>query len=544
MATSRKRNVEIDVVVDDKQAKAKLKGIGDSAEQSGKGFGQLANLAKIGLATLAGSEMVQAIGKLDELGTSMEATDRRASQVFDNLTEAARTWADEQNEAFGLGESATLALAASIQDLLVPMGFARGEAFDMTKTIAEVANATSEWEGGNISAEDATLRFIKAITGEREGLKELGIVISEADVKARLLEKGQQDLTGEALKQAKAQVTLELIMENSADALGAYADRAGSALAIDKELNAETADLAETWAGRLKPAFDDAKSLFTDLAGLAGHLSEQILEATGSSEGFAAQLFDAQTPFKTSSALIGSIADSMLEADDAAGPLTSKTAELSRQMDIARHRTDEARDAIEGFSDTTAEAADPALKFLGALERYDDAQAAYNEAVGKFGPKSAEAETAALKLASAQGILNSAVAEFAETGGKQSIDALIAILTQAGVARDTIDQIVDAIGRLNSTPVTNRFITDKFGNVTGRNIGGRPAFHSGGVVPGSPGEDVPILAQAGETVIPAGGGARPGVTIIVQGSVVAERELMDLVRKNFVRDGRSGRSWT
>lgn len=39
-----------------------------------------------------------------------------------------------------------------------------------------------------------------------------------------------------------------------------------------------------------------------------------------------------------------------------------------------------------------------------------------------------------------------------------------------------------------------------------------PRFHSGGVVPGPPGSDVPIMAQAGETVIPAGG--RSGGTTI------------------------------
>jgi hypothetical protein len=35
-----------------------------------------------------------------------------------------------------------------------------------------------------------------------------------------------------------------------------------------------------------------------------------------------------------------------------------------------------------------------------------------------------------------------------------------------------------------------------------------PRFHTGGIVPGPPGAEVPILAMAGETVIPAGGGRR------------------------------------
>lgn len=39
-----------------------------------------------------------------------------------------------------------------------------------------------------------------------------------------------------------------------------------------------------------------------------------------------------------------------------------------------------------------------------------------------------------------------------------------------------------------------------------------PTFHQGGIVPGNPGQAIPILAMAGETVIPAG---RGGTTIVV-----------------------------
>lgn len=39
-----------------------------------------------------------------------------------------------------------------------------------------------------------------------------------------------------------------------------------------------------------------------------------------------------------------------------------------------------------------------------------------------------------------------------------------------------------------------------------------PTFHQGGIVPGNPGQAIPILAMAGETVIPAG---RGGTTVVV-----------------------------
>ncbi len=64
-----------------------------------------------------------------------------------------------------------------------------------------------------------------------------------------------------------------------------------------------------------------------------------------------------------------------------------------------------------------------------------------------------------------------------------------------------------------------------------------PEFHTGGVVPGTPGSNVPIMAMAGETVIPAGGGAM-NVTVIVQGTVVAERQLIDLIHEGLLQKQR------
>jgi murein DD-endopeptidase MepM/ murein hydrolase activator NlpD len=59
-----------------------------------------------------------------------------------------------------------------------------------------------------------------------------------------------------------------------------------------------------------------------------------------------------------------------------------------------------------------------------------------------------------------------------------------------------------------------------------------PRFHTGGVVPGARGTEVPILAMAGETVTPAGGGG--GTTVIqlvLDGQVVTEIVHNGLLRK-------------
>lgn len=68
-----------------------------------------------------------------------------------------------------------------------------------------------------------------------------------------------------------------------------------------------------------------------------------------------------------------------------------------------------------------------------------------------------------------------------------------------------------------------------------------PTFHQGGTVPGNPGQAVPILAMAGETVVPAGRGG--GDTFVINaGAIVTETQLADLVHKALLRKQQRGGS--
>lgn len=292
--------------------------LGQNTEAVGKKFKAFAAGAILAL----GAGLASLVGKLDQLGQKMQATERMAETVFGSMVDEAREWADENNEAFGIGESALLSLLSKTQDLLVPMGFARQEAFALSKEILNTANALSEWEGGTISATDAQLRIAKAMLGEREGLVELGVKLSDAEVKARLAAKGLRGLTGEALIQATALVTLEAITEKSTDALTAYETRAGSATAAQKELAASTEDTAEAWADILRPVIDDAKTSMADLTDILQFASEKTAELEGATEDSGHALFD-----WVSRALLAT--DGLSDLIDVVGWLADKTREAS-----------------------------------------------------------------------------------------------------------------------------------------------------------------------------------------------------------------------
>jgi len=195
------------------------------------------------------------VGDLNGLATELDILDKKTSTVFEGSADTVRAWADANNEALGLSDEKLSGLAAGFGDLLKPMGFTADQAATMSTGVLNLAGALSAWGGGKQSAAEVSDVLAKAMLGERDGLKALGISISEADVQAKLAANGQEKLTGAALQQAKAVATQQLIFEKSTDAQKAWADGSMDAVKNQNTLKATIDDLRATLAEKLQPAF-------------------------------------------------------------------------------------------------------------------------------------------------------------------------------------------------------------------------------------------------------------------------------------------------
>jgi hypothetical protein len=130
--------------------------------------------------------------------------------------------------------------------------------------------------------------------GEREQIKSLGIAIGEADVKQRLLEKGQADLTGKALRLAKAEATLELAYEQSQNALGdyertqdSYANASRRAEEATKALRIEVGRNFLPALGKIKGAIADYKQELADTLKAINDFNDAMKDAEDGLNSFA-----------------------------------------------------------------------------------------------------------------------------------------------------------------------------------------------------------------------------------------------------------------
>ena len=255
-----------------------------------KGGAAIKKFAGIAAAAFTADALVRYTGELFTLGAEMQALTRKAEIVFGDSLPQVTAAAEKNAAAMGLTTSQYTDSATAIGDLLIPMGFMRDEAAGISTNLVDLSGALSEWTGGQIKAEEVTKILGKAVLGEREGLKQLGISIKESDVSARLAEKGLSDLTGQMLEQAKAAATLELVTEKSTDAQTAFANNSDLLVRKQAELGAKFTDIKERLATALIPVFSRLLDAAIPVIHSVTDLAEELTSAEGATSGVGAVL--------------------------------------------------------------------------------------------------------------------------------------------------------------------------------------------------------------------------------------------------------------
>ncbi|MBM7787785.1 hypothetical protein [Tenggerimyces flavus] len=228
-------------------------GIGKAASGLGKGLAAVGKGGALGLAAVGAG--VLALGpQLVDAAANMQLMENKSKIVFGDQIGRVRDWAAANANAMGLTKREATGLAASFADLLVPMGFSRKQAAGMATDVIGLSGALSQWSGGTRSAAEVSEILSAAMLGERDALQGLGISISQAEIDAKLLTKGQKDLTGAALQQAEALATQELIFAKSKDAQDAFAKSGGTLATKLATSKARLKEMGETLLVTATPA--------------------------------------------------------------------------------------------------------------------------------------------------------------------------------------------------------------------------------------------------------------------------------------------------
>ena len=185
MATRADGTVIIDITADPKQA---INGI-NNVEKSVNGLASATKkLTGILVAAFAVDKIVQFGKEAIELGSDVAEVQNVVDVAFGDMSYMVEDFADKAITSFGMSELAAKRTASTYMAMASNMGVTQQQAAEMAITLAGLTGDVASFY--NISQELADIKLQSVFTGETETLKDLGIVMTQANLEAYALANG------------------------------------------------------------------------------------------------------------------------------------------------------------------------------------------------------------------------------------------------------------------------------------------------------------------------------------------------------------------
>lgn len=249
-----------------KKAQKSLKKFGKNIQRTGENLttGLTLPILGLGAASL-------------KLASDFEETNAKFNTVFSSIQEEAQQTAKVFSESFGLSDLAAKQLLSNTGDLLVGFGFTEQSALELSKQVNELAVDLASFTNFSGGAEGASAALTKALLGERESIKSLGIAITEADLKQFAADQGL--VFKELDRVAKAQLTYQLALKQSSKAVGDF-ERTQDGFANQVRITkGELTDAAISLGEHLLPMAQKAIGVFRGLVDRFNSLSASTKES-------------------------------------------------------------------------------------------------------------------------------------------------------------------------------------------------------------------------------------------------------------------------
>lgn len=193
------------------KASKKLKRFGDNMTSLGRNLsaGLTAPIVGLGIAAV-------------KMASDFAETDSKFKQVFVSIQGEAEKTAKTFVDNFGLSEQAAKQLLGDTGDLLVGFGFTEKAALELSAQVNELAVDLASFTNFAGGSEGASKSLTKALVGETESAKALGIVIRQGTKEYKDRVQNIIKTTGVSLLQAKAMANLQIAMEQSQKAQGDF----------------------------------------------------------------------------------------------------------------------------------------------------------------------------------------------------------------------------------------------------------------------------------------------------------------------------------
>lgn len=209
--------------------------------------------------------------------SDMQEAINKVEVAFGGAADSVKEWSSTTLNSIGLAQGTALDMAALFGDMATSMGYSQDAAAQMSMALVNLAADLASFK--NIGIDQASTALKSIFTGETESLKELGVVMTQANLEAYALAEGYTTAYTAMDQAQQVAVRYQYVLANTQNAQGYFArtsDSTANQLRIFRESLKEA---AATAGDELLPVITPIIGKLNELIQTFGDLDEGTQKA-------------------------------------------------------------------------------------------------------------------------------------------------------------------------------------------------------------------------------------------------------------------------
>lgn len=307
--------------------------------------GALSKLAKLAMTAFAVNKIIDFSKQAIQLGSDIQEVQNVVDVAFGDMADAVEEFANSAITNFGMSELAAKRTASTYMSMARNMGLTQDAAAEMALTLTGLTGDVASFY--NISQELADIKLKSVFTGETETLKDLGIVMTQANLEAYAMSQG-------ITKSISAMSQAELVTLRYNFVLDQLSLASGDFIRTQDSWANQTRILSMQWQ-QFMSVIGEAliQVLLPVVKVLNGIVSALIDMANAFNAAITAIFGGANTEITQTQANVGDVSSGIDEAVDNQNALTDATKETNKEQEKSIASFDE----INKLSGNTASSA-------------------------------------------------------------------------------------------------------------------------------------------------------------------------------------------
>lgn len=306
-------NPELKVILGYDVDQATIKKVTSSFEEMGR------KMQKVGLAmTLSVTAPILATAVyIKKMASDTEESMNKVDVAFKDSAIQIKDFSKTTLKEFGIASSSALDMAALYGDMATGMGINTSEAAKMSAALVGLAGDLSSFKNINLDIANSALKSI--FTGETESLKNLGIVMTQANLEAFALANGLNVKIASMSEAEKVSLRYAYVLEKTKNAQGDFARTGGGAANQTRIFHESLKEIGASFGSIILPYFTKGITKVNEIVQAFGNLDQSVKKNILIGAGIAALIGPALWAF-------GQVAASITQIGLALGALASPVA--------------------------------------------------------------------------------------------------------------------------------------------------------------------------------------------------------------------------